>query len=304
MKDFVSIAAYSTEQLAGLLDHAAALKAELESTGRNAPVLAGKTAALIFEKPSLRTKTSFTVGMQQLGGNVVTLTGEEIGLGTREPVKDVARVLAGMCDFIVARTFEHQKVLDLARFASVPVINALTDYSHPCQAMADLLTLRERFGKLDGLTLTYVGDGNNVARSLAVACGKFGMRFVCCTPPGYALPEGDMDRIMTQVPAMDFQTSSDPLDAARDADALYTDTWTSMGQEAEKQQRIKDFHGFQINAGLLAAAKKHAVILHCLPAYRGLEITDDMMEHERSLVFPQAENRLHFQKALLAELKR
>ena len=297
---FVSIASHSTEFLTAALDAAARLKSQLRVTGRNEAIFAGKTAALIFEKPSLRTKVSFAQAMHQCGGNAIVLTGDEIGLGTREPARDVARVLSGMCDVIVARTFEHGKVLDLAAHASVPVINALTDYSHPCQAMSDMLTLREHFGKLAGLTLAYIGDGNNVARSLAVACGKLGVRFICATPGAYALPEDDMDRIMAQVPGVDFETTRDPLEAVAAADAVYTDTWTSMGLEAEKQKRIDDFKGFQISAKLMAKAPKHAVILHCLPAYRELEITDEMMESPRSLIFPQAENRLHLQKGLIA----
>lgn len=302
MQHFVSIAEHSPDVLRHVLDVAKRLKKQLKDTGRNDSILVGKTAALIFEKPSLRTRVSFTQAMNQCGGQAITLTNEEIGLGKREPVKDVARVLSGMCDAIVARTFEHEKVIELAKHASVPVVNALTDYSHPCQALADLMTVEEHFGKLTDLTMAYIGDGNNVARSLAVACGKFGVRFVCCTPGGYGLPADDMDRIMAQVPDMDFTTTNDPQDAARGADVLYTDTWVSMGQEAEKQQRLRDFSGFQINADLLALANDHAVVLHCLPAYRGLEITDDVMEGPKSLVFQEAENRLHAQKGLLAVL--
>jgi ornithine carbamoyltransferase len=301
-KDFIAIASYSTEELTHLLDVAVRLKKQLKTTGRNDPLLAGKVAALIFEKPSLRTKVSFSAAIHHLGGTDVTLSGDEIGLGKREPAKDIARVLASMCDLIVVRTFAHQNVKELAAYSKVPVINALTDYSHPCQAMSDMLTLKEHFGDLTSRTMAYVGDGNNMARSLAVACGKFGVRFICATPPAYALPADDMDRIMAQVPGMDFQTTSDPADAVRDADVLYTDTWTSMGQEAEKQQRIRDFQGFQINAELLGKAPKHAVVMHCLPAYRDFEITDAVMEHKQSLVFPQAENRLHFQKALITVL--
>jgi len=302
MKHFVSIAEHSLDTLTHTLDVAARLKKQLKNTGRNDPLLVGKTAALIFEKPSLRTKVSFTVAMNQLAGSALTLTGPEVGLGEREPAKDVARVLASMCDLIVARTFSHQNVKDLAVHSAVPVINALTDYSHPCQAMSDMLTLREHFGKLSDLTMAYIGDGNNMARSLAVACGKFGIRFICATPPAYALPTDDMDRIMSQVPGMDFSTTSDPFEAVREADAVYTDTWTSMGQEQEKKKRIHDFQGFQINAELMARAPSRAVVLHCLPAYRDLEITDQAMESKQSLVFPQAENRLHFQKALIAVL--
>jgi ornithine carbamoyltransferase len=302
-KDFIAIASYTPDELTHMLDVAVRLKKQLKETGRNDPLLAGKVGALIFEKPSLRTKVSFSVALNHLAADAVVLTSDEIGIGKREPAKDIARVLAGMCDLIVVRTFAHQNVKDLAQFASVPVINALTDYSHPCQAMSDMLTLREHFGPdLSGKTMAYIGDGNNMARSLAVACGKFGMRFICATPAGYKLPEDDMDRIMSQVPGMDFSTTTDPMDAARNADVLYTDTWTSMGQETEKQQRIKDFQGFQINQKLLNVAADHAVVLHCLPAYRDLEITDAVMESKQSLVFPQAENRLHFQKALIAVL--
>ncbi len=184
----------------------------------------------------------------------------------------------------------------------MPVINGLTDYSHPCQAMADVMTIEEHFGTLGGKTLAYVGDGNNVARSLATACGKFGMRFIAASPPGYQLDSAEVDRIMSQVPEMDFETTDDPTDAVREADVLYTDTWVSMGQEAEKALRIKEFAGFAIDETLLAKAPKTAIVLHCLPAYRGLEISDGVMESSRSLVFAQAENRLHFQKGLLAVL--
>ncbi len=302
MKHFISIAEHSADTLRHTIDVAARLKKQLKETGQNDSLLAGKTAALIFEKPSLRTKVSFSVAVNQLGGSAITITGDEIGLGKREPAKDVARVLAGMVDLIVCRTYDHQNVKDLAAFSAVPVINALTDYNHPCQAMSDILTLQEHFGKIAGRTMAYIGDGNNMARSLAVACGKFGLRFICATPPNYALPTDDMDRIMSQVPGMDFSTTNDPADAVHEADVIYTDTWTSMGQEKEKQQRVRDFQGFQINAALLAQAPTHAVVLHCLPAYRDLEITDEVMESKQSLVFPQAENRLHYQKALIAVL--
>src|SRR5690606_6109133 len=216
--------------------------------------------------------------------------------------KDVARVLSGMCDGIMARTFEHQKVIDLAKYAAVPVINGLTDYSHPCQAMADLMTIEEHFGDLAGRTVAFIGDGNNVARSLSVACGKFGMRFVLASPPNYELPQAEVDRIMSQLPDMDFVTTHDPAEAVKDADVIYTDTWVSMGQEDQKQQRLKDFAGSRIDDAQLAKAPGHAMVLHCLPAYRGLEISDEVMEGDRSLIFPEAENRLHFQKGLLAVL--
>ncbi len=257
---------------------------------------------MIFEKPSLRTRVSFAVAMTQLGGNGLLLRQEEVGIGSREPVQDVARVLSGMCDGIMARTFEHEKITGLAKWATVPVINGLTDYSHPCQAMADLMTLKERFGKLEGRTMAFIGDGNNVVRSLSIACGKFGMRFILASPATYELPGEDVDRIMAQVPNLDFEVTSDPIEAVREADCIYTDTWVSMGQEAEKARRIKDFKGFQVDDKLLSAAPSHAVLLHCLPAYRGLEISEEAIEGPQSLVFAQAENRLHFQKGLLAVL--
>lgn len=302
MQHFISIAETSTDDLRHLLDVAGRLKAQYKTTGRNDPLLAGKVLAMIFEKPSLRTRVSFNNAAVHLGGTGLLLRNEEVGLDTREPTRDVARVLSGMCDGIMARTFEHEKVLHLRQWSTVPVINGLTDYSHPCQAMADLMTIEEHFGTLQGRTVAFIGDGNNVARSLSVACGKFNMRFILASPPGYELPSEDVDRIMSQVPEMDFQLTHDPAEAAQSADVLYTDTWVSMGQEAEKAKRLKDFAGFQINTDLLAAAPKNAVVLHCLPAYRGLEIAEVTMEGAQSLIFPQAENRLHFQKGLLAVL--
>src|SRR3954449_6188384 len=251
MKDFITISETPVELLRHYVDVAHRLKRQYQSNGRNDPVLAGKTLAMVFEKPSLRTRVSFAVAMTHLGGTGLVLRPDEVGLGIREPVQDVARVLSGMCDGIMARVFEHEKILGLAKYATVPVINGLTDYSHPCQAMADMMTLQEHFGNLKGRTLAYVGDGNNVARSLSVASGKFGMRFILAAPPTYELPREDVDRIMSQVPEMDFVVSSDPIDAVREADVIYTDTWVSMGQEAEKAKRLKDFHGFQIDDKLL-----------------------------------------------------
>ncbi|HEV7299142.1 MAG TPA: ornithine carbamoyltransferase [Tepidisphaeraceae bacterium] len=302
MKDFISIADFTPDQIRHFLDVAKRLKQQYKSTGKNDALLAGKTLAMVFEKPSLRTRVSFAVAMTHLGGNGLLLRDEEVGLGKREPVQDVARVLSGMCDGIMARTFEHAKITDLAKYATVPVINGLTDYNHPCQAMADMLTLEEHFGDLKGRTLAYVGDGNNVTRSLAIACGKLGMRFVCATPAGYMLPNEDVDRVMSLVPDMEYIVTNDPAEAVQEADAVYTDTWVSMGQEAEKARRIKDFAGFCIDEQLLSNAPKQAVVLHCLPAYRGLEISDAVMEGPQSLIFPQAENRLHAQKGIIAVL--
>ncbi|HEV8605974.1 MAG TPA: ornithine carbamoyltransferase [Tepidisphaeraceae bacterium] len=304
MKDFISIADCSKEELREFLDVAARLKKQYKATGRNDPILAGKMLAMIFEKPSLRTRVSFAVAMQHLGGSAIMLRQEEVGLGQREAVKDVARVLSGMCDGVTIRSVDHGKVLELAKWSSIPVVNALSDLSHPCQAMADLMTIEEHFGELEGRTLAFIGDGNNVARALATACGRFGMRFILASPSAYKLSSDDFDRIMSQVPELDFAVTEDPEDAVREADVIYTDTWVSMGQEAEKEKRIGDFHGYEVNSQLLAKAPRSAVVLHCLPAYRGLEISDEVIEGKQSLVFPQAENRLHFQKGLLAVLMR
>ncbi len=302
MDHFISISETPIQTLRHTLDVARDLKKQYLTTGKNDRVLDGQVLAMIFEKPSLRTRVSFAVAMAHLGGQGLLLRDEEVGLGKREPLHDVARVLSGMCDGIMARTFEHEKVTGLARYASVPVINGLTDFSHPCQAMADLMTIEERFGKLDGLTVAYIGDGNNVVRSLAAACGKFKMKFVIAAPPGYHLRPADVARLRENVPGLQYVETNDPAEAARGADVLYTDTWVSMGQEEEKAKRVNDFAGFTISEELLGKANKSAVVMHCLPAYRGLEITDAAMEHDRSVVFQQAENRLHFQKGLVAVL--
>ena len=302
MQHFIAIADWSPEQLRHVLDVSIRLKKQLKETGRNDPILAGKTLAMIFEKPSLRTRVSFAVAMTQLGGNGLLLRGEEVGIGSREPIQDMARVISSMCDGIMARTFEHEKVTGLAQWSVVPVINGLTDYNHPCQAMADLMTLEERFGDLQGRTLAFIGDGNNVARSLSMACGRFGMKFVLAAPAGYDFSAEEIAQIRGRVPELDFQLTADPRQAVRHADAIVTDTWVSMGQESEKARRVKDFAGFQVDQALLSVAPKHVVVLHCLPAYRGLEISEDVLEGPHSLIFAEAENRLHFQKGLLAVL--
>jgi ornithine carbamoyltransferase len=302
MKHFISIADHSTEELRHLLDVSKRLKKQHKETGRNGPIFAGKTLAMIFEKPSLRTRVSFAVAMAHLGGEGLILRDEEVGLDKREPVQDVARVLSGMCDGIMARTFAHDKIERLAKYASVPVINGLTDYNHPCQAMADLMTIEEHFGDLKGRTLTFVGDANNVARSLAEGCGRFGMRFIMASPVGYEFSSADEDRIMSAVPELDFVVERNPEESVREADVVCTDTWVSMGQESQKQQRLSDFRGYIVDERLMAAAPKHAVVIHCLPAYRGYEISEGVIEGPQSLVYPEAENRLHFQKGLLAVL--
>jgi ornithine carbamoyltransferase len=302
MKHLITLADFTTDELRHIMDVAVALKKQLKNTGKNDPILANKTLAMIFEKPSLRTRVSFSVAMTQLGGYGLLIRHDEVGLNTREPVQDVARVLSGMCDGIMARTFSHELVVNLARWSTVPVINGLTDYGHPCQAMADLMTLEEQFGSLSGRTLAFIGDGNNVARSLAFASGKFGMKFILAAPMGYEFPAENVTEMRALVPGMDLAITQHPADAVRSADAIVTDTWVSMGQESEKAKRLKIFAEYRVDAKLLAQAPAHAVVLHCLPAYRGLEITEDVFEGPRSLVFPEAENRLHFQKGLLAVL--
>ncbi|MGH7179541.1 MAG: ornithine carbamoyltransferase [Tepidisphaeraceae bacterium] len=302
MQHFLTISQVPAELLRRMLDVAHRLKGQFRDSRQNEPLLAGRTLALIFEKPSLRTRVSFSVAMTHLGGSTLMLRQEEIGLGKREPVQDVARVLSGMCDGIMARVFAHRGLDDLAKWSRVPVINGLSDLAHPCQAMADLMTIEEHFGALSGKRIAYVGDGNNVARSLAAACGRFGMSFVMACPPNYELGGEDLDRIMSQNPAMDFETTHDPAEAVREADVVYTDTWVSMGQEAEQSRRIREFAGYEVNTELLSHAPRHAVVMHCLPAHRGQEISEEVFEGPRALIFAQAENRLHFQKALLAVL--
>lgn len=290
MKNFLSIKDYSTQELTELLELSISLKKLYKSGGRDL-CLAGKTLVMLFEKPSLRTRMSFQIAMTNLGGSSIYVKPEDIGgIGKREPVKDMGRVLSRYADGIMARTFAHQTVVDLSEYSDIPVINALTDWSHPCQAMADMLTIQEHFGRLQGKKITYIGDGNNVARSLAFACVKLGITFVIAAPPGYELDDENVT------------TTNNPVEAVADADIIYTDTWTSMGQEEEKQKRIADFKDFQINYKLLASAPKTVKVMHCLPAYRGLEITDDIVESENSIIFDQAENRLHFQRALLKKL--
>ena len=301
MKDFISIDQCSYEELNELLALSIELKSLDKSGGRDL-CLAGKTLAMLFEKTSLRTRMSFQVAMTDLGGHAIYLKPEDIGIiGKREPAKDMARVLDRYVHGIMARTFSHGTIIELAEYAEVPVINALSDFSHPCQAMADLQTIAEHLGDLKGLKLAYIGDGNNVARSLVFACAKFGMQCVVASPAGYELDSESIDK-GNQIAAGTAVQMSDPKQAVSDANVVYTDTWVSMGQEDEKARRVKDFEGFQVNAELMSSAPKDAKIMHCLPAYRDYEITDEAVECENSIIFDQAENRLHFQRALLKKL--
>ncbi len=302
MDHFLSIADATTEQLKHILAVSKTLRDERDAGKANKPVLAGKTLAMLFEKPSLRTRVSFEQAMIELGGHSIIM-GQEVGLGKREAVSDVAKVLGGMVHGIAARVFEHQKLIDFAKFGGVPVINMLSDESHPCQALADIMALQDEFGAdLTGRSVAFVGDGNNVALSVAILCGKLGVRFVLASPEPYAFTAKAEKQIRADVPELDLMITADPIEAVKGVDAVFTDTFTSMGQEDEKQARLEAFKGYQVNDGLLSHAAGHAIVLHCLPAYRGVEITDEVMDGPRSRVFPEAHNRLHAQKGLLAVL--
>lgn len=301
MRDFLSISDYPAEMLRELLRISARLKS-LYSVGGKDLCLSGKTLAMLFEMPSLRTRISFQVAMTDLGGNAIYVKPEDIGgIGKREPIKDMARVLSRYVDGIMARTFEHNTITELAEYATVPVINALTNRSHPCQAMADVLTIKEHFEEIEGVKIAFIGDGNNVARSLAFACAKLGMKMVIASPAGYELDAETIEKA-NQISAGSVRQTNDPGAAVLDADIIYTDTWVSMGQEQEKQKRHADFAGFQVNAKLVKSAPANVKIMHCLPANRGFEITDEVIESPNSIMFDQAENRLHFQRALLKKL--
>ena len=302
MKHFLSIADATSDELKHMLAVAKTLRDERSAGKANAPVLAGKTLAMLFEKPSLRTRVSFEQAMIELGGDSIIM-GQEVGLGKREAVSDVAKVLGGMVHGIAARVFEHQKLIDFAEYGGVPVINMLSDESHPCQALADIMTLQDEFGAdLSGRSVAFIGDGNNVARSVAILCGRLGVRFVLASPSGYEFKPEVQKQLLADAPGMDLEVITDPMDAVKGVDAVFTDTFTSMGQEAEKEARLKAFAGYQVNDALVSHAADHAIVLHCLPAYRGGEITDEVMDGPRSRVFPEAHNRLHAQKGLLAVL--
>lgn len=303
MKHFLELASWDSAELKAILDLAVDLKKEWLSGG-NRPLLQHKILGLIFQKPSLRTRVSFEVAMLHLGGHSITLGSQEVGLGTRESVPDVARVMSGYVDVIMARVFDQAHVEQLAEWASVPIINGLSDSYHPCQAMADILTIYERFGRLEGLKLAYIGDGNNVAASLYDACAHFGLDFSIATPEGYELPQYVRDNAAHLVArkGISILETTHPAQAVEGADILYTDTWVSMGQEKEAEQRRSQFGGFQINADLLRKTCKPSIVLHCLPAHRGDEITDEVADGAQSAIFQQAENRLHAQKAILVHL--
>ena len=299
-KDFLAIVDYSGEELQQLLNRALEIKSEWQAQGY-ADILKDKSLAMIFQKPSLRTRVSFERGMEQLGGSALYLSPSEIGLGKRESIADVARVLSGYVDGIMARVFDHKHILALAKWSSVPVINGLSDYNHPCQALADALTIQEEFGSLKSRKVVFIGDGNNVAISLMFICVKLGADFVFSGPEGYLLEEKDIaiaKEIAEQTGAT-VTVEQDPAKAVADADVIYTDTWTSMGQEEEAKRREAVFPPYQVNDALLAQAAEHVIVMHCLPAHRGQEITDEVADGPHSRLFPQAHNRMHAQKAIL-----
>jgi ornithine carbamoyltransferase len=303
MHHFLSLADFTREELQKILDLAIRLKKERQEGG-NRPLFEGKVLAMVFQKPSLRTRVSFDMAMRHLGGDALYLSPNEIGLGKRESIADVSRVLSGYVDAIMARVFEHEHVLELARHASVPVINGLSDYNHPCQAMADTLTILEYFGRLADLNVTYIGDGNNVAVSLLYACARLGMNYTIAAPEGYDLPADTLAiaKDMAKESGSDIRSIRDPHAAVRDAQVIYTDTWVSMGQEEEVEKRNRVFTPYQVNAKLVAEADPGVIVMHCLPAHRGYEITDEVADGPHSVIFTQAENRLHAQKAILVTL--
>jgi ornithine carbamoyltransferase len=296
-RHLISVADFSPQDVQRVVDMALQMK-----NGRSVSILGGKTLALLFEKPSLRTRVSFDVAMQQLGGHALYLSPAEVGLSEREPVADVARVLSRYVDAIAARTFRHETVEELARWADVPVINALSDGEHPCQALADLLTIYEKKDRWRGLVLSFVGDGNNVARSLMLGSAMVGMDFRIASPQGYRVSRALVDKAESLAAASGAAVVcvESPQEAVRGADVVYTDVWASMGQEKEQAERRRAFSGYQVNGELLALASPDAIVMHDLPAHRGEEIADEVIEGPQSVVFDQAENRLHAQKAVLA----
>ncbi|MBM7869559.1 ornithine carbamoyltransferase [Clostridium pascui] len=303
MKHLLSLKDLTTEEIFNILEMAKKLKYELQNDIEH-KILKGKTLGMIFTKSSTRTRVSFEVGMVQLGGYPLFLSSQDIQLGRGETIEDTAKVLSRYVDGIMIRTYKQSDVEDLAKYGTVPVINGLTDLFHPCQVLADLLTIYESKSKLDGLKLAYVGDGNNIAHSLLYGCSKVGMDIAVATPKGY---ECNAEVVKTakeyaKLTGVNITITEDPIEAVKDADVVYTDTWVSMGQEEEKQKRIEIFKHYQVNGELFSMAKEDAIFLHCLPAYRGYEVTSEVIDGPQSLVFDEAENRLHVQKAVMALL--
>ncbi len=302
-KDFIAITDYSTTELQSMLDLAVDLKKEWKAGG-NQPILKNKVMSMIFQKPSLRTRVSFDMAMRHLGGDALYLSPSEIGLGKRESIADVARVISGYVDIIMARVFDHDHVVELAKWAEIPVINGLSDYNHPCQAMADALTIIENFGSMKDLNVTFIGDGNNVAVSLMNICVKLGANFTLSSPEGYdMLPSAiEIGNNIANETGSRINFTRDPHEAVKNAHVIYTDTWTSMGQEEEAKKREAVFPPYQVNDALVHEASKDVIVLHCLPAHRNQEITDSVADGPHSRLFPQAHNRLHAQKTVIVNL--
>lgn len=288
----------SADDARDLLDHAIELKRR-DAQGDRPPYLSGRTLGLIFEKPSLRTRVSFEAAIAQLGGSSIFMHGKDVGIGVRESIADFARVISQYVDALAVRTFAHATVEELARHATIPIVNALSDAAHPCQALADVLTIQETLGRLEGVKLVFVGDGNNVARSLALASALLGLEFVLASPVGYEFPADFRARFETTFPSHSLVVEHDPHRALVGADVIYTDVWASMGQEHEAELRCAAFAPFQVNDALLRSARPDSIFLHCLPARRGEEVTSEVLDGPHSVVIPQAANRLHLQKALL-----
>ena len=299
-KDFIAVSDYSSQDIEKIIDISLSLKAE-RTKGPNKPILKDKVLGMIFQKPSLRTRVSFDMAMRHLGGDALYLSPAEIGLGQRETIADVARVLSGYVDAIMARVFAHQHVVELAKWSSIPVVNGLSDYNHPCQAMGDALTIVEKFGSMRGRTISFIGDGNNVAVSMMHVCAQLGAHFVIASPEGYDLPENAIQiaEKIGKSTGSQFRFLREPDQAVAGADVIYTDTWTSMGQEAETEKRLQVFGKYQVNERLVSLAKPDAIVMHCLPAHRGQEITDEVADGPHSALFPQAHNRMHAQKGIL-----
>jgi ornithine carbamoyltransferase len=300
MRHLITLCDVTSAEVARIFSITEDLKTKY-TQGLREPLLPGRTLALLFEKQSLRTRVSFEAGITHLGGNSIML-GDDVGFGKRESIADFARVLTEMVDVLVIRAKRHETVQEVARHAKCSVINGLTDESHPCQALADLYTMREHFGRLAGLKLAWVGDGNNVARSLVRGCGHTGVGLAICTPKGYHLEEAFVAESRRQFPNLDLETTDDPSAAVRGAAAIYTDVWASMGQEAERAKRLNDFADYQVNSRLMSQAPPEAVFMHCLPARRGEEVTDDVIDSPQSVVVAQAANRMHVQKGILVWL--
>ena len=303
MTDLISLNDLTTEQIYEILDLADKLKKD-NKEGREHHILKGQTLGMIFTKSSTRTRVSFEVGMYQLGGSALFLSSNDIQLGRGEPISDTAQVLSRFLNGIMIRTFKHSDVIELADYASIPVINGLTDDEHPCQVLADLQTIREHKGQLKGLKLAYIGDGNNMAHSLLHGCAKTGIDIAIASPEGYTCGQRFVDdaKAAAEKSGSKVIMTSDPVEAISDADVVYSDTWASMGQEAEKEIRAKIFAPYTIDKNLFANAKKDAIFMHCLPAYRGYEVTEDVIDGPNSVIFDEAENRLHAQKAVLVKL--